>query len=196
MAEATFKDVPELFEVCVCSFTVLYFVLMQSAGRPRGSANSADRIFGWVHICAVTVSPSFNASSQATFRELGPPDLCYVVKSTGKSGQREVRFHFLESNGLGVTRIQLGSYHFVSGVDASSSASLAAYINSLTYAIEDNIAWFSKPAAWKVRNGCYWYADTTYMSEQQLIQPTAASTHSRVLTSALMSRSPEVFTHM
>jgi len=45
----------------------------------------------------------------------------------------------------------------VSGVDASSSASLAAYINSLTYAIEDNIAWFSKPTAWKVRNGCYWY---------------------------------------
>lgn len=26
----------------------------------------------------------------ATFRELGPPDLCHVVKSTGKSGQRDV----------------------------------------------------------------------------------------------------------
>lgn len=53
---------------------------------------------------------------------------------------------------------QLGSYHYVSGVDASSSASLAAYINSLTYAIEDNSAWFSKAPQWKVRNGCYWYA--------------------------------------
>ena len=53
--------------------------------------------------------------------------------------------------------IQLGSYHYISGVDASSSASLAAYINSLTYAIEDSSAWFSKSAAWKVRNGCYWY---------------------------------------
>jgi hypothetical protein len=74
----------------------------------------------------------------ATFRELGPPDLCHVVKSTGKTGQRD-----------------LGSYHFVSGVDASSSASLAAYINSLTYAIEDSNAWFSKTPAWKVRNGCY-----------------------------------------
>lgn len=50
---------------------------------------------------------------------------------------------------------QLGSFHFVSGVDASSSASLAAYINSLTYAIEDNSAWFSKGTVWKVRNGCY-----------------------------------------
>lgn len=51
---------------------------------------------------------------------------------------------------------QLGSYHYVSGVDASSSASLAAYINSLTYAIEDSNTWFSKSAAWKVKNGCYW----------------------------------------
>lgn len=28
--------------------------------------------------------------SAATFRELGPPDLCHVVKSTGRSGQRDV----------------------------------------------------------------------------------------------------------
>ncbi|KAJ7054475.1 Chs5p-Arf1p-binding proteins-domain-containing protein [Mycena amicta] len=76
--------------------------------------------------------------SLSTFRELGPPDLCHVVKSTGKSGQRDI-----------------GSYHYVSGVDASSSASLAAYINSLTYAIEDSGAWFSKTPVWKVRNGCY-----------------------------------------
>jgi hypothetical protein len=27
----------------------------------------------------------------ATFRELGPPDLCHVVKSNGRSGQRDVR---------------------------------------------------------------------------------------------------------
>ncbi|KAH6887837.1 chaps family protein [Coprinopsis sp. MPI-PUGE-AT-0042] len=73
-----------------------------------------------------------------TFRELGPPDLCHVVKSTGRSGQRD-----------------FGSYHYVSGVDASSSASLAAYINSLTYAVEDTSAWFSKTAQWKVRSGCF-----------------------------------------
>lgn len=43
-------------------------------------------------------------------------------------------------------------------MDASSSASLAAYINSLTYAIEGNSTWFSKGSAWKVRNGSYWCA--------------------------------------
>jgi hypothetical protein len=26
----------------------------------------------------------------ATFRELGPPDLCHIVKNTGRSGQRDV----------------------------------------------------------------------------------------------------------
>lgn len=52
--------------------------------------------------------------------------------------------------------MQLGSYHFISGVDASSSASLAAYINSLTYAIEDNSTWFAKGTSWKVKNGSYW----------------------------------------
>ncbi|KAJ3784458.1 Chs5p-Arf1p-binding proteins-domain-containing protein [Lentinula aff. detonsa] len=102
MAEASFKDIPELFEV--------------------------------------DLGESLTARTEAlsTFRELGPPDLCHVVKSTGRSGQRD-----------------LGSYHYISGVDASSSASLAAYINSLTYAIEDNSAWFSKGNSWKVKNGCY-----------------------------------------
>ncbi|KAH7910675.1 Chs5p-Arf1p-binding proteins-domain-containing protein [Hygrophoropsis aurantiaca] len=102
MAEASFKDLPEIFEVEI------------------GEALTA------------------RTESLATFRELGPPDLCHVIKSTGRAGQRD-----------------LGSYHFVSGVDASSSASLAAYINSLTYAIEDSSAWFSKSTAWKVKSGCY-----------------------------------------
>ncbi|KAJ7033066.1 Chs5p-Arf1p-binding proteins-domain-containing protein [Mycena alexandri] len=81
----------------------------------------------WQRVLKVDLGESLTARTESlsTFRELGPPDLCHVVKSTGKTGQRD-----------------LGSYHFVSGVDASSSASLAAYINSLTYAIE-------------VRNGCY-----------------------------------------
>ncbi|KAN0109162.1 chaps domain containing protein [Russula decolorans] len=74
----------------------------------------------------------------ATFRELGPPDICHVVKSTTRAGQRE-----------------MGSYHYVSGIDTSSSASLAAYINSLTYSIEESQAWFAKGPAWKVKNGCF-----------------------------------------
>ncbi|KAF9810361.1 hypothetical protein IEO21_06981 [Rhodonia placenta] len=102
MADSSFKDVPEIFEV--------------------------------------DLGESLTARTEAlsTWRELGPPDLCHVIKSTGRSGQRD-----------------LGSYHYVSGVDASSSASLAAYINSLTYAIEDDSGWFSKGSAWKVRHGCY-----------------------------------------
>ncbi|KAI0044319.1 chaps family protein [Auriscalpium vulgare] len=102
MADAAFKELPEIFEL------------------ELGEALVA------------------RTEALSTFRELGPPDLCHVVKSTGRSGTRD-----------------LGSYHYVSGVDASSSASLAAYINSLTYAIEDTQAWFSKGPSWKVKNGCY-----------------------------------------
>ncbi|KAI8986678.1 chaps-domain-containing protein [Trametes punicea] len=102
MADASFKDVPEIFEV------------------------------------ELTESLIARTESLSTFRELGPPDLVHVLKSTGRSGQRD-----------------LGSYHYVSGVDASSSASLAAYINSLTYNIEDDSGWFSKGTAWKVKSGCY-----------------------------------------
>jgi|SRR5712671_40088 len=50
----------------------------------------------------------------------------------------------------------MGSYHYVSGIDTSSSASLAAYINSLTYSIEESQAWFTKGPSWKVKNGCFW----------------------------------------
>ncbi|KZT00654.1 chaps-domain-containing protein [Laetiporus sulphureus 93-53] len=102
MADASFKDVPEIFEV------------------------------------ELGESVAARTEALSTWRELGPPDLCHVIKSTGRSGQHD-----------------LGSYHYVSGVDASSSASLAAYINSLTYAIEDDSGWFSKGSAWKVRHGCY-----------------------------------------
>ncbi|KAF9652575.1 chaps-domain-containing protein [Thelephora ganbajun] len=91
MADGSFKDVPEFFEV------------------ELGESIAA------------------RTESLSSFRELGPPDLCHVT----------------------------GSYHYVSGVDASSSASLAAYINSLTYSFEDTSAWFSKGPTWKVRNGCY-----------------------------------------
>ncbi|CAG8619896.1 11615_t:CDS:10 [Funneliformis caledonium] len=76
--------------------------------------------------------------SLGSFRELGPPDLCHVTKANAKPGVKEV-----------------GSYHYVSGVDASSSATLAAYLNSLTYALEDNHAWFTKSSAWRIRSGVY-----------------------------------------
>ncbi|BEI94019.1 uncharacterized protein CcaverHIS019_0604780 [Cutaneotrichosporon cavernicola] len=75
----------------------------------------------------------------ASFRELGPPDLCHVVKSYGtKAAQKDI-----------------GSYHYISGAEASSSASLAAYLNSLQFHIEETPAWFGKGSGWRVRHGTY-----------------------------------------
>ncbi|KAL2132902.1 hypothetical protein VTI74DRAFT_3180 [Chaetomium olivicolor] len=54
--------------------------------------------------------------SLLSLRELGPPDLVHLVKQPLRSGGK-----------------QTGVYHHVTGVDASSSASLAAYINTLAY---------------------------------------------------------------
>lgn len=45
--------------------------------------------------------------------------------------------------------LQVGVYHHVTGIDASSSASLAAYINTLTYSTHDK--------QHKVVSGLYWY---------------------------------------
>ncbi|KAK5118085.1 hypothetical protein LTR62_004131 [Meristemomyces frigidus] len=54
-------------------------------------------------------------------RELGPPDLVHLVKQPiGKSSHK-----------------QIGLYHHVTGIDASSSAALAAYINTLVYQPND-----------------------------------------------------------
>lgn len=49
-------------------------------------------------------------------RELGPPDLVHLVKQSVKTPTK-----------------QNGVYHHVTGIDASSSATLAAYVNTLTY---------------------------------------------------------------
>ncbi|GAC95919.1 hypothetical protein PHSY_003497 [Pseudozyma hubeiensis SY62] len=75
----------------------------------------------------------------ASFRELGPPDLVHVIKTTGSSARSR----------------DIGSYHYVSGVDASSSAALAAYINSLTYELDQNPGFFSSKAAYKLKSGAY-----------------------------------------
>ncbi|KAF1365532.1 clathrin-coated vesicle protein [Lizonia empirigonia] len=60
------------------------------------------------------------SESLQTLRELGPPDLVHLIKQPIKSSTK-----------------QTGVYHHVSGIDASSSASLAAYINTLTYSPHD-----------------------------------------------------------
>lgn len=45
--------------------------------------------------------------------------------------------------------MKIGVYHHVTGIDASSSASLAAYINTLVYSPNDRQN--------KVASGLYWY---------------------------------------
>jgi hypothetical protein len=52
--------------------------------------------------------------------------------------------------GEGLNCLQIGVYHHVTGVDASSSASLAAYINTLTY--KEN-----HQSSSKIVEGVYWY---------------------------------------
>ncbi|KAI9296274.1 chaps-domain-containing protein [Neoconidiobolus thromboides FSU 785] len=74
----------------------------------------------------------------STCRELGPPDLCHVIKTNSKPNIKE-----------------LGCYHFVLGLDASSSATMAAYLNSLTYLMEVPQGWFAKAPVWRVRSGIY-----------------------------------------
>lgn len=54
-----------------------------------------------------------------SFRHLGPPDVCHMIRADGKQQpQSDERSYF----------------HFIVGVDCSSSATIAAYINSLHYA--------------------------------------------------------------
>ena len=40
-------------------------------------------------------------------------------------------------------------------MEASSSASLAAYLNSLQFSVEESPAWFGKGNGWRVRSGTY-----------------------------------------
>ncbi|KAK6333865.1 hypothetical protein TWF730_004048 [Orbilia blumenaviensis] len=76
--------------------------------------------------------------SLLTLRQLGPPDLVHLIKVQPKGTHKEI-----------------GTYHHVTGIDASSSASLAAYINTLTYSIGENQVWFGKPQSWKIHAGTY-----------------------------------------
>lgn len=77
-------------------------------------------------------------NSIGNINELGPPDLCHILKSNSKINSNE------------------SSYHYVLGTDASTSASLATYINGLINSMENknNSKWISL-ATWKITNGIY-----------------------------------------
>lgn len=77
-------------------------------------------------------------SSLPTWKELGPPDLVHLSKSNYKGGSKES-----------------GTYHFVTGIDTSSSASIAAYLNTLTFSLGENQIWFGKHPQWKVHSEIY-----------------------------------------
>ncbi|KAJ5644987.1 Tetratricopeptide-like helical [Penicillium longicatenatum] len=64
----------------------------------------------------IYVAVDARSESLQSLRELGPPDLVYLVKQPKANSTR-----------------QTGVYHHVTGIDASSSASLAAYVNTLTF---------------------------------------------------------------
>ncbi|RKO89246.1 hypothetical protein BDK51DRAFT_34054, partial [Blyttiomyces helicus] len=89
-------------------------------GRLNTDLAAFRRVSGIPEFFETDVSESLAARTEslATFRELGPPDLCHIVKTNPKAQVKDI-----------------GSYHFVLGTDASSSATLAAYLNSLSYTI-------------------------------------------------------------
>jgi hypothetical protein len=85
---------------------------------------------------------------------------------------------------------QIGSYHYwsallprpwdqadipSSGVEASSSASLAAYLNSLQFSIEDSQAWFAKGSGWRVTGGTYWYVSLIQVMRQEEVADEVAA---------------------
>lgn len=77
-------------------------------------------------------------STLSSFKELGPPDLVHLSKIYPNKAVKES-----------------GTYHFVTGVDASSLASLAAYLNTLTFVLGEDEVWFGKHPLWKVHSGIY-----------------------------------------
>ncbi|KAL8900269.1 MAG: hypothetical protein Q9207_005773 [Kuettlingeria erythrocarpa] len=89
-----------------------------------------------------------------TLRELGPPDLVHLVKQSVKSSKKArtlfLRHKMPDPNTRQAPESITGVYHHVTGVEASSSASLAAYVNTLTYNLSDKNT--------KIVSGLYWYA--------------------------------------
>lgn len=66
---------------------------------------------------------------------MGPADLVHLSKFTKSK--------------------ESGTYHCITGVDCSSSASIAAYLNNLTFFLGETQLWFGKHPLWKVKSGIY-----------------------------------------
>ncbi|KAI8867245.1 chaps-domain-containing protein [Ramicandelaber brevisporus] len=75
-------------------------------------------------------------------RDLGPPDMVHVIKTP-----YPIRANAKET----------GSYHYVLGIDGSSSANFAAYLHTLTYNFDVPVGWFGKTGSptHQIRTGTY-----------------------------------------
>jgi hypothetical protein len=173
--EAAFKDVPEIFEVCFLRYHICFFE--HRTGRIGRSTHRANRS-SWsvsMNLWRASHSPTSLRSHFPRTRSTGSLSCRqkYWTHRTARCKRHRSYYHSCISN-----REQLGSYHYVSGIDTSSSASLAAYINSLTYSIEEPQAWFTKGPTWKVKNGCFWCVRHVPVSMFSSPLPCARSLHS------------------
>lgn len=73
--------------------------------------------------------------SLPNFRCLGPPDLIKVNKATKSKSA--------------------SCYHFVTGVDTSSSAAIAAHLNVLNFVLGETQVWFGRAPQWHLTQGIY-----------------------------------------
>jgi len=92
----------------------------------KGTPELFETVLGESLVSRTESIPSFR---------LGPPDLCHIVKVTSKS--------------------EVTSYHYVSGVDASSAGALAAYVRDISGGVEEpSKGWFSNSQC-KVKSAVY-----------------------------------------
>ncbi|KAK9431227.1 Chs5p-Arf1p-binding proteins-domain-containing protein [Lipomyces doorenjongii] len=89
----------------------------------------------------MVIGEAVNARTAAlsSFHSLGPPDLVHLTKVHARTNAQEA-----------------GTYHYVTGID-TSSASIAAYLNTLTYSYApgEGQLWFGKQQNWKIQTGVY-----------------------------------------
>lgn len=91
------------------------------------------------------------------FHGLGPHDLVHIVKVPRSWTSNLSSYYGGLSSSSHNRPKEIGSYHYAIGVDCSSSASIAAYLNSLTYMLSDSpstsrsssTTWFSRHP-WKI----------------------------------------------
>jgi hypothetical protein len=88
--EAAFKDVPEIFEVIIRENRFKAHALIRISAQVELGESLIARTEALGALHSNPQPPSIIEILSATFRELGPPDLCHVVKSTARAGQRDV----------------------------------------------------------------------------------------------------------